>query len=222
MVLLIKKQQHILLIMISHLLSIIMKLIFNIIFLTCKWVIINDDLLKKNKDKPLLICIWHSRLLFFSRFFKYIKLPVWGISSTHKDSEILARVLSSWGINLIKGSSTRGWINVIKKMSKLFKEKNAAIIVTVDGPKGPREVAKEGSVKLAKKHNVPVVAASAISSSFWELPSWDKTKIPKPFSTIYIKFDEQYFNSDQTTSEDISRYINNNQNQLTQDIENSN
>ena len=199
--------------------SFILKFIFNIIFLTCKWKIINDDLLKKNKSKPLLICIWHSRLLFFSRFFKYIKYPVWGISSTHKDSKILARVLKSWGINLIKGSSTRGWINVIKQMSKLFQKENATIIVTADGPKGPKKIAKEGSIKLAKKHNVPVVAASAISSAFWELPSWDKTKIPKPFSTIYVKFDEHYFNDDQINSQNISKYIEDNQNQLTKEIE---
>jgi len=205
--------------MISHIISLILKIIFNVIFFTCKWEIMNDDLLKKNKNQPLLICIWHSRLIFFPRFFKYIKYPVWGISSTHKDSEILARVLKSWGINLIKGSSTRGWINVIKQMSKLFKKENATIIVTVDGPKGPRKVAKEGSIKLAKKHNVPIVAASAISSSYWELPSWDQTKIPKPFSTIYVKFDEYYFNNDQINSKNISKYIDDNQNQLTKEID---
>jgi len=205
--------------MISHIISLILKIIFNVIFFTCRWKIINDDLLKKNKNKPLLICIWHSRLIFFPRFFKYIKYPVWGISSTHKDSEILARVLKSWGINLIKGSSTRGWINVIKQMSQLFKKENATIIVTVDGPKGPRKIAKEGSIKLAKKHNVPIVAASAISSSYWELPSWDQTKIPKPFSTIYVKFDEHYFNNDQINSKNISKYIDDNQNQLTKEID---
>ena len=205
--------------MIDHIISLILKIIFNVIFFTCRWEIMNDDLLKKNKNKPLLICIWHSRLIFFPRFFKYIQYPVWGISSTHKDSEILARVLKSWGINLIKGSSTRGWINVIKQMSKLFKKENATIIVTVDGPKGPRKVAKEGSIKLAKKHNVPIVAASAISSSYWELPSWDQTKIPKPFSTIYVKFDEHYFNNDQINSKNISKYIDDNQNQLTKEID---
>ena len=205
--------------MISHIISLILKIIFNVIFFTCRWKIINDGLLKKNKNKPLLICIWHSRLIFFSRFFKYSKYQVWGISSTHKDSKILARVLKSWGINLIKGSSTRGWINVIKQMRKLFKKENATIVVTADGPKGPKKIAKEGSIKLAKKHNVPVVAASAISSAFWELPSWDKTKIPKPFSTIYVKFDEHYFNDDQINSQNISKYIEDNQNQLTKEIE---
>jgi lysophospholipid acyltransferase (LPLAT)-like uncharacterized protein len=54
---------------------------------------------------------------------------------------------------------------------------------------------------------------------FWELPSWDKTKIPKPFSTIYVKFDEYYFNDDQINSQNISKYIEDNQNQLTKEIE---
>jgi len=105
------------------------------------------------------------------------------------------------------------------KALKLFQKENAAIIVTADGPKGPRKIAKEGSIKLAKKHNVPIVAASAISSSYWELPSWDQTKIPKPFSTIYVKFDEHYFNNDQINSQNISKYIEDNQNQLTKEIE---
>lgn len=204
----------------SFFISSVLKIIFNIIFLTCKWVIINDDILKQHKNKPLLICIWHSHLVYFSRFFKNQKHQIWAISSTHKDSEILARILKAWKIKLIKGSSTRGWINVIKKMSSLFK-KNATIAVTVDGPKGPPKVAKEGSIKLAHKNNVPIVTATAISSSFWELPSWDKTKIPKPFSTVYIRFENHLLNKKNVSSKQISDYINNNQNKLNEAVNKS-
>ena len=204
-----QKQQSISFVMISYCFSIFLKVLFNIIFLTCRWVVINKDILKKNKNKPLLICLWHSRLVYFSRFFKKQNHQVWAISSTHKDSEILARILNSWGIRLIKGSSTRGFINVIKQMKRLFKNDNATIAVTVDGPKGPAKIAKEGSIKLAHKNNVSIVAAAATASSFWELPSWDKTKIPKPFSTIYVRLEDQYLDRRFSSSDKISTYINN-------------
>ena len=114
------KQQNILSNMISCLSSILLKIIFNIIFITCKWVVVNEDVLKNNKKNSLLICIWHCNLVYFSQFFKKHNYPIWAISSTHKDSQILARVLRSWGIKLIKGSSPRGWFNVIKKLSALL------------------------------------------------------------------------------------------------------
>ena len=212
------KQQNILSNMISCLSSILLKIIFNIIFITCKWVVVNEDVLKNNKKNSLLICIWHCNLVYFSQFFKKYNYPIWAISSTHKDSQILARVLRSWGIKLIKGSSTRGWFNVIKKMSALFINKKSSVIVTVDGPKGPAKIAKKGSVKIANKYNVPVLAASATSSAYWSLPSWDQTKIPKPFSTIYISFENHFFDQKNISSEKISKYINRNEKKLYQSI----
>lgn len=216
------KQRNILLNMISYLSSILLKIILNIIFITCRWVVINEGALKNSKKNSLLICIWHCNLVYFSQFFKKYKYPIWAISSTHKDSQILARVLKSWGIKLIKGSSTRGWFNVIKKMSALFINKSSSIIVTVDGPKGPAKIAKKGSVKIANKYNVPVLAASATSSAYWSLPSWDQTKIPKPFSTIYISFENHFFDQKNVSSEKISEYINSNEKKLYQSFNESN
>ena len=153
-----------------------------------------------------------------ARYFKYKKTPVWGVSSTHPDSEILARVLKFWGIKLIRGSSSRGWFNVIKKMIVLFKKPNTIISVTADGPKGPKKVAKPGSVITASKHNAQVLAVSALSNKYWEIPSWDKTKIPKPFSTIYVRFSSP-FNNNNINSKTVSSFINSNQNDLNQYID---
>ena len=98
----------------SHLLSLFLKVVLNFTFLTCRWIVLDEQNILKG-DKPKLVCCWHSRSLFVARFFKYKKIKSWGISSTHKDSQILARVLLSWGINLIRGSSSRGWVGVLKK-----------------------------------------------------------------------------------------------------------
>jgi lysophospholipid acyltransferase (LPLAT)-like uncharacterized protein len=194
------------------LLSQLLKITLNCLFITCKWKRVGNHSLLKNNG-PRLLCCWHSRSLFIARYLKDNKINSWGISSTHPDSEILATVLKSWKIKLIRGSSTRGWVKVIKKMISLFKNKRSLITVTSDGPKGPRKIAKIGSFEVAAKYNANIIAASAISDNYWTLPSWDETKIPKPFSTIYIRFSRP-FNQSDINEQTATSFINKNQNEL--------
>ena len=198
-------------------LSQFLKVVLNGIFITCRWQFIDEQYLLSNNNSSRLICCWHSRSLFIARYLKYKKISSWGISSTHPDSEILATVLHSWKIKLIRGSSTRGWVKVIKEMILLFKKTQSIITVTSDGPKGPRKIAKMGSIDVAYKYQAVIIAASAISSRYWTLPSWDKTKIPKPFSTIYIKFSHPY-NDEPPTQKRMTSFINKNQTELAKHV----
>ena len=174
----------------SILTSIILKIILNIIFVTCNWKVANIEILNDSiKSKsPLLICSWHQRFLFVARYFKNFNKEIWAISSTHKDSQIMAYFLKRASINLIKGSSTRGWENVIKKMFKTFKNPESIIAITNDGPKGPPREAKLGSYKIALKSNAHIVSIACTSTKYLKAGSWDKLRIPKPFGTIYIDF----------------------------------
>ena len=107
----------------------------------------------------------------------------------------------------------------LKKMIVLFKDSSTIITVTSDGPKGPRKTPKMGSVDAAYKHGANIIAASGISSRFWTLPSWDHTKIPKPFSTIYICFSPHH-KEKKPSEKSITNLINNNQNKLAVYIKN--
>ena len=86
--------------------SSILKIIVNMLFFTCRWDVRGLDFFTSanNKNKPVLLCFWHNQLLCVSRYFKNTSLNVHGVSSTHFDSQVLARVLTSWKIKLIKGS----------------------------------------------------------------------------------------------------------------------
>ena len=189
-----------------------LKLILNVIFLTCHWNIQNkgrfDTAVKNNR--PILLCFWHCNLLCVARYFKKTKLNLYGVSSDHFDSEILAGVLKSWKIKLIRGSSTRGWMNVIKKMVTLFKNSTTIIALTNDGPKGPRHIAKEGSLAVAKKCGVQIMVISTQTNKKWTLGTWDKTIIPKPFSTLDVNFSDVYQDEDNIDSENITQFINEN------------
>ncbi len=194
-----------------------------IVFITCKWKVHNKNLFLsyQRKNSPILICCWHTSFLLVARYFKKISLGVWAVSSTHRDSEIMAKILRSWKFKLIKGSSTRGWSNVLKSMIDLFKKPKNIIAVTNDGPKGPPFVAKKGSISLALKYGAQIVAVSGTATHYWTLPSWDKTIIPKPFSTIHIRFSsplshQQDFSINDTLA--VSKYINNNHNILNKKV----
>tara|TARA_B100000945_G_scaffold204488_1_gene164395 strand:+ start:118 stop:723 length:606 start_codon:yes stop_codon:yes gene_type:complete len=190
--------------------STLLKVVLNSLFLTCSLQSRNNkDFQSCLGKEPILLSTWHHQGLLLAHYIKKNKIPCWAISSTHPDSEILARVLTSWKINLIRGSSTRGWFNVVKKMVNLYKKNSSIIAVTPDGPRGPRKQAKTGAFTVAIKSNAIVFSVSASASKHWSLPSWDKTIIPKPFSTIYINI-ERVFLEEGFTREQISSSLNRN------------
>ena len=190
-----------------------LKIILPSIFLTCRWKVYNKTafVCAQKKSRPVLICSWHNSFLIVARYFKEISMGVWAVSSTHRDSQIMANILSVCKYKLIKGSSTRGWRGVLKKMMALFGDNNNIIAITNDGPKGPPFVAKPGSVVLALKHNVQILAVSGTATKYWTLPSWDQTIIPKPFSTIHIQFADPFDNNIQAGESEgsvVSNYMN--------------
>ena len=169
-------------------LSYLVQIILNIAFKTSKFNVHGEKHLKDSitSNNPTMICVWHSRFLYSVYFLQNNNYDIWALSSTHKDSEILAKVLKRWKVNLIRGSSTRGWKNAIIEMKKKLEDSNNIIAITNDGPKGPPRIAKPGSVKLAVKQNANMITMTATASKFLELKSWDKLRIPKPFGTINL------------------------------------
>ena len=202
-------------------LSTLLRYLFAAIFFTCRWEIQNEKVFKKYQlsNKPILLCSWHSRFLFVARFFKSSNINISGISSSHRDSEIMAKILLKWNWKLIRGSSTRGWSNVIRKMKNKLRNTNSIIAITNDGPRGPAKIAKPGSIKLALQHNAYIISMSCCASKYWNIPSWDKTMIPRPFSTIHVKFDEPMdYEKTKNEVEALNNYLNNNLSALDKSI----
>ena len=130
----------------------------------------------------------------------------------------MAYFLKRSSFNLIRGSSTRGWDNVIKKMLRVFQDESSIIAITNDGPKGPPQIAKYGSYKIAKKANAQIISLFGYSTTFWEIKSWDKLRIPKPFGTIYVEFSDlmDYSNDQNNNAEMLTNFLNDNLSQLEQ------
>lgn len=129
---------------------------------------------------------WHSYMVHFQRPIAGTGVGV--LVSTHRDGEIIARVLGGMGFKLVRGSSTRGGAQALRELKRFVKEEDGDLCITVDGPKGPRREVKEGVLFTASRTGLPIVPLGLWAEPRWELNSWDRTLIAKPFAKIGICF----------------------------------
>ncbi len=168
-------------------LSFIGRWVFQLLFFLNKVIIHGEEnLLNLAKaGKPIMVCVWHGRLLFPSWYIRLKTTNLHAIASHHSDAEIMARILKRWGYSLIRGSTKKGGKAVVLKMAEVFKN-GGIVAVTNDGPKGPPRIAKAGSTGLAIKYNVSMVMITGSATKFWQINSWDRFMLPKPFGRIDI------------------------------------
>ncbi len=128
---------------------------------------------------------WHGDLLFqpyiYRKFRKIPKVDI--VISEHFDGRLIAKTMSHFSLGTIHGSSTRNGARVLIQALRLLKEGHD-IGITPDGPKGPRHEVQDGVIVMAQKTNSKIMAFSCVPSSFWQLGSWDRFTIPKPFGTL--------------------------------------
>ena len=170
----------------SFLLPLLGRWIIQILFFLNKVSIQGEENLLKllKSGDPVMLCVWHGRLLFPSWYIRH-HTTLHIISSRHPDSELLAHILRHWGYGLIRGSTNKGGVRVIREMTEIFKG-GGIIAITNDGPKGPVRIAKSGSIGLAIKNNVKIITVTGSATKYWQMKSWDRFMLPKPFGKIHI------------------------------------
>lgn len=128
---------------------------------------------------------WHDRIFLGTYFFRRRRIVI--MTSRSLDGEYIARFIQRFGYGAARGSSTRGGVGALVEMVRLVRA-GCPTGFTIDGPRGPRHVAKMGAVLLAKKTGQPVLPFSVNPRRFFTLPSWDRTRIPLPFTTATVRF----------------------------------
>lgn len=128
---------------------------------------------------------WHGELLLIPyAYLRYKKTPnVKLFISEHFDGELIAKTLSFFGFGTIRGSTTRGGAKALIKAIKDVKE-GSDIGITPDGPKGPRHEVQDGIIAIAQKTKKNIVLVEIKPTKYWQLKSWDKFVIPKPFCEV--------------------------------------
>jgi hypothetical protein len=136
-------------------------------------------------SEPVVFAFWHGDLLMqpylYYQFRKSPKANV--LISDHFDGQIIARIMRYFKLGTIHGSTTRGGAKVLIQGLKSLSE-GYDIGITPDGPKGPRHEVSDGVVIMAQKRKAKVIVYSCVPSHYWQLPSWDRFSVPKPFGTL--------------------------------------
>ncbi len=139
---------------------------------------------------PGIYPFWHRCVLGAVWIFRRRNLAV--LTSQSRDGEFIARVIQRFGYVAIRGSSSRGGQRGLLEMrSHVMGGLGAAF--TIDGPRGPRFVAKKGPVTLARTTGVPITAFYVALEKAWVLKTWDTMMIPKPFSRAYVSVARKIF-----------------------------
>jgi lysophospholipid acyltransferase (LPLAT)-like uncharacterized protein len=135
-----------------------------------------------NPSPPGVYPFWHSQQLLCMMQFQYTHSVV--MISRSKDGEYIARIAAAMGFRPIRGSSSRAGASALKEMVRLC-QSGQSIGITPDGPRGPRYSISPGALLLAQQGGYPIIPTAIGCSAFWELSSWDRFRIPKPFSVTY-------------------------------------
>ncbi|WP_310441939.1 lysophospholipid acyltransferase family protein [Sulfurimonas sp.] len=136
-------------------------------------------------DEPTIFACWHGELLMLPYlYFYYRKTPhAKVLISSHFDGMLISKTIKYFGLDTISGSTNRNSTRVLIQGIKALKD-GYDIGITPDGPKGPRHEVADGVVVMAQKTNSKVVLIRIIPTKYWQLSSWDKFTIPKPFGTL--------------------------------------
>jgi len=152
---------------------------------TLKWRVEglqNFDDIVRGGHQPIM-AFWHGRILPATIYFKQRGIVV--ITSENFDGEWIAGIIERFGYGTARGSTSRGGAKALVRL-KHDLEAGKPAGFTVDGPRGPARVAQPGAVWLSKATGNPVLPFHLEANRHWTLNSWDRTQIPKPFSTVAL------------------------------------
>jgi len=130
-----------------------------------------------------IMAFWHGRILPATVFFKNRGIVV--ITSQNFDGEWIAGIIRRFGYGTARGSSSRGGARALVQLRRDLAAGRPAGF-TLDGPRGPARVAQPGAVFLAGATGYPILPFHFEASRFWEMNSWDRTQVPKPFSRVAL------------------------------------
>jgi hypothetical protein len=127
---------------------------------------------------------WHRCI--FSAIWVWRKRGIVVLNTVNFDGQWTRRVIERLGFGTAQGSSTRGAIEGLTIMAGRLEEvKHVAL--TIDGPRGPRYVAKPGAVILARRTGKPVsIFHLAAQRAYTFKKSWDLFQLPFPFSRVVM------------------------------------
>jgi lysophospholipid acyltransferase (LPLAT)-like uncharacterized protein len=162
-----------------------------------------DGAQKTLGERPLVASFWHECMIPATYIFRGMGIRV--MSSFSYDGEYMGRIIRRFGFVAVKGSSSRNPIRALLGLRRSL-EDGWTVAFTLDGPRGPRRQVKPGPAGLARSASVAMTTFHAAVEKGWTLKSWDRMRIPRPFSRVLVRVGKLIYVPAEATEEDVSRY----------------
>ena len=156
--------------------------------LRCRWSDASG-LAAAPDSQPVIFCLWHNRLAISMIVHRRHPRRLAALVSASKDGALLAAVLQTFGVEQVRGSSSRRGPQALRELTSRA-QLGYDLALTPDGPRGPRYVAHDGAIALAQLTGLPIIP---VTCNFgWKicLKSWDRFQIPLPFSICELILSE--------------------------------
>jgi lysophospholipid acyltransferase (LPLAT)-like uncharacterized protein len=156
--------------------------------LRCRWRD-HSGLTNAQGEQPVIFCLWHNRLAISMIVHRRHPRKLAALVSASKDGALLAAVLGRFGVEQVRGSSSRRGPQALLELTS-HARMGYDLAITPDGPRGPRYVVQEGVIALAQLTGLPIIPVTCNTRRKLCLKSWDRFQIPLPFSKCEVILNE--------------------------------
>lgn len=186
------------------------KWLIRILLATCKVEIKGlEPFIKLADQEKCIIMLWHNRLLILPEILQgYAPQFLYrAVISNSRDGEMLSILVHSYSFGNTLRVPHYARHKALGQMIRQLKNSREVLILTPDGPRGPRFIVKPGIAMAARVTGCSVIPLTWSVNKFWQLKTWDKMIVPKPFSRIQIIYGEPVYltkDADREISKDTS------------------
>lgn len=179
------------------------KITIRLLLFTCRKEFIGlDRFIATAQKNPCILMLWHNRLSIMSGVLNSAtpKFIYTAVISKSRDGDPLAILVQSYKNGRVLRVAHNARHQALSRMITTLKERQGIVLITPDGPRGPRYSVKPGIVMAARESGAHIIPLSWSASHAWQLSTWDQMLIPKPFSKIKISFGTPIFIQKESTA----------------------
>ncbi len=167
-----------------------------------------DPFYNLHSKENVIFLIWHNRLLFCPLLFsKRIQESTYAMISPSRDGQYISDMIAQFNVKSIRGSSSKKGGKVLLQAIKLVQE-GYNLAITPDGPRGPIYKMSPGAIQIASITGKPIIPLAIVSSNYWELKSWDKFQIPKPWGRLALFVGDKIYVPPDLSDKEFKVYLN--------------
>ncbi len=150
-----------------------------------------------------IYCIWHEYLLLPAAVYGHPDMAV--LISKHADGQLLGSLIQSMGMGMVLGSTNRGGVEAVRQLVN-GTDARRHLVITPDGPRGPRRVVQPGIVYVASRVGMQVVPIGVGFDRPWRAKSWYRFAVPRPCSRARLLTDQPFTVPPRARSEELEQY----------------